>query len=65
MLYDNMSMLFAIIDRITILIKNFRPIKEQTEEAIQKLSVLEADIKQNIIDAQKELEDKIIEIACT
>lgn len=58
---DTMSTYFAIIDRVEIVSKEFRPIKEKLEEIMQRLVVLETDVKQRILDIRDEREDKIIE----
>lgn len=60
---DHMSMLFAIVDRVAVVAEKFRPIENQLKETMQKLNILEIEIRQNILDKGNELQDKIIEMA--
>lgn len=61
MISDNMSIYFAIADKVQIVSKSFQPIKGQLEEIMQNLYGLEAELKKNMINAREELEDIIIE----
>lgn len=60
-LYDDRAMIFAILDKVTIVSKNFRPIKGKLEEIMQKLTVLEEATKQNSVELRQKIEDAIIE----